>query len=237
MITLGIVGVVAAMTIPTILTDISNKKLKTQFFKTYSELNQAARLFYVNEGDNFHNLDHVYADSTVSLRNLMKYFSGAQETKYKWREFDVNQKITQHNLDGNIMRNNPCDGASVVFMDASGRLWATGISTAAWEGGIPFGPKICVDTNGIAPPNRFGYDRFVFVATQNNDFVPYTGLTWSNLVPNVVVKTPEDEETISKYCSRTENTNVPAHTCAYFALKDKSPTGNGTYWKDFLKGK
>ena len=46
LITLGIIGVVAALTLPSLMTDIGNKKLKTQFFKTYTDLNQAAKLFY-----------------------------------------------------------------------------------------------------------------------------------------------------------------------------------------------
>ena len=48
LITLGIIGVVAAMTIPTLNNHLRGKKLESQFKKTYSELNQAARGFYAD---------------------------------------------------------------------------------------------------------------------------------------------------------------------------------------------
>ena len=238
LITLGIIGVVASMTIPSLLTDISNKKLKTQFLKTYVDLNQAAKLFYTNEGASFHDFDSLgglndYHNSTQSLQKFMSYFKGeSKDSSHDWRNFDPNQNITQRYFDGNAITMYPCDQSS-VFIDIAGRLYSTDDTAAAYTSA--YGPKICVDINGIAPPNRMGYDRFTFVFTEDNTVVPYTGNSWNGLAPNVEVMTVEDEKNISKYCSKTENTNVPAFTCAYFALKDKSPTGEGTYWKDFLK--
>ena len=241
LITLGIIGVVASMTIPSLLTDISNKKLKTQFFNTYSDLNQAAKLFYTNEGASVHDVDITFSHngwySDEILRKYMSYFKGQTRTVGgNWVAFDSYHKISQRNLDGNkINRLYPCDQSSVVA-DITGRLFSTDDNVGASTNlKYSFGPKICVDINGIAPPNRMGYDRFTFVFTEDNTVVPYTGNSWNGLAPNVEVMTVEDEKNISRYCSRTENTNMPAFSCAYFALKDKSPTGQGSYWKDFLR--
>ena len=44
LITLGIIGVVAAMTIPTLMTNVKAKKLRTQFLKSYSIVQQAFKL-------------------------------------------------------------------------------------------------------------------------------------------------------------------------------------------------
>lgn len=41
LITLGIIGVVAAMTIPTLMVNLRAEKLKSQFEKTYADLNVA----------------------------------------------------------------------------------------------------------------------------------------------------------------------------------------------------
>lgn len=239
LITLGIIGVVASMTMPSLLTDISNKKLKTQFLKTYGDLNQAAKLFYTNEGASVHDVDITFSHngwySDEILRKYMSYFNGQTRTVGgNWIAFDSYHKISQRNLDGNkINRLYPCDKSSVVT-DITGRLFSTDDNVGASSNlKYSFGPKICVDINGIAPPNRMGYDRFVFVFTDSNEVVPYTGEGWNVLNPNVEVTNEGDEKTISKYCDKTIST--PAHTCAYFALKDKSPTGEGTYWKDFLK--
>lgn len=60
-----------------------------------------------------------------------------------------------------------------------GRLYS--IDDMAGIYGFDFGPKICIDTNGIDKPNRCGYDRFVFVFSETNSVVPYTGIEWANL--------------------------------------------------------
>lgn len=44
LITLGIIGVVAAMTIPTLMAKIQENTYKSQYKKIFSELNQALRL-------------------------------------------------------------------------------------------------------------------------------------------------------------------------------------------------
>lgn len=50
LITLGIIGVVAAMTLPAIINETRNKELEVQFKKVYSELNQIAQLFKNEKG-------------------------------------------------------------------------------------------------------------------------------------------------------------------------------------------
>lgn len=50
LITLGIIGVVAAMTIPTLVGNYKYMVLQTQFKKAYSDLNQASKLFQVHNG-------------------------------------------------------------------------------------------------------------------------------------------------------------------------------------------
>lgn len=45
LITLGCIGIVAAMTIPTLIENQRNKELEVKFKKTYSALNQMSKLF------------------------------------------------------------------------------------------------------------------------------------------------------------------------------------------------
>ena len=47
LITLGIIGVIAAITIPALINKTKNKELHTAFLKTFSELNQLAILFII----------------------------------------------------------------------------------------------------------------------------------------------------------------------------------------------
>ncbi|MBE7712992.1 MAG: type II secretion system protein [Cyanobacteria bacterium SIG26] len=53
LITLGIIGVVAAMTIPTLITNTNSAKFRAQFKKTLSTLNQAVRSNVANYGWDF----------------------------------------------------------------------------------------------------------------------------------------------------------------------------------------
>ena len=53
LITLGIIGVVAAMTIPTLIANTNNAKFKSQYKKTLSTLNQAAKMAEAKYDINF----------------------------------------------------------------------------------------------------------------------------------------------------------------------------------------
>ena len=230
LITLGIIGIVAAITMPNLMSHLTKQKLKSQFFKAYAELNRAARAFYAYEDIPFKDYqDSIYNNgilsSTVSLERFMSYYKGYTNTKLNPRQFDPDNNIINQNLAGAAVTNWPCD-QSTIFTDMVGRLYS--LDDMAGIYGFDFGPKICIDTNGIDKPNRWGYDRFVFVFSETNSVVPYTGIEWANLSSQLT-----DDKKIAKYCSY--QTTQVTHTCAHFALNDKNPEGAGSYWFDYLK--
>ena len=238
LITLGIIGIVAAMTIPTLMTHLTHKKLQSQFEKAYADLNIAARMFYAQEECSVHDADVIlYGGGTKVNRSdkvmgkFMSYFKGVtKDSRVRWEIFDSVNNITQLNLNGKPTTSYPCDQTS-VYIDLVGRLYAMDDTSTLAEYNSPdYGPKLCVDINGIDKPNRLGFDRFVFVFTSTNSLVPYTGKDWARLTANET-----DENKIKKYCSYENGSDLPAFSCAYFAIKDKSPTGNGSYWTKFLK--
>ena len=51
LITLGIIGVVAAMTIPTLMTKYAKQRTETQLVKFYSMMNQTLRMSVADNGD------------------------------------------------------------------------------------------------------------------------------------------------------------------------------------------
>lgn len=237
LITLGIIGVVAALTIPNLMTHLKNKKLESQFKKTYAELNIAARTFYSQEESSVHDADVILYGgdnsegnrrSDLVLDKFMTYFKGYQKTTDSWwLEYDRTHKITQKNLNSIATEHYPCD-ESRVAIDIVGRLYA--FDNSSTQHNYSSGPKVCVDINGNDKPNQLGYDRFVFVFTENNAVVPYTGTSWNGFTENIT-----DDTEIAKYCNYELGADIPAFSCAYFALKDKSPDGKGTYWRNFLK--
>ncbi len=220
LITLGIIGVVAAITMPNLMSHLTKQKLKSQFFKAYAELNRAARAFYAYEDIPFKDYqDTLYSgtwNSTASLHKFMSYYKGATDSNLTPSVFDRNNNIINLNLAGLTTGQYPCD-QSVIYTDMVGRLYSLDDMAAVY--GFDFGPKICIDTNGIDKPNRWGYDRFVFVFTETNAVVPYKGSAWNTLTRQLT-----DDEEIAKYCSY--QTSGVTHTCAHFALNDKK-SGRG----------
>ena len=146
LITLGIIGVVAAMTIPTLNNHLRGKKLESQFKKTYSELNQAARGFYADTDMPFRDFqDSVYDGSwnaNKSMEKFMSYYKGVTtNTKWNHRTFDQIHKIKNLNLNNQEVNQYPCDQSN-VFIDIVGRTY-TMDDNAGYQN-LSYGPKIHV---------------------------------------------------------------------------------------------
>ena len=80
LITLGIIGVVAAMTLPTLVNNYKEKEIITQVKKTYSSINQAialAQTKYGTPGDNS-GLFAASKDHVAVTKELATYFNGAR---------------------------------------------------------------------------------------------------------------------------------------------------------------
>lgn len=69
LITLGIIGVVAAMTIPTLMTHLNHIKLQSQFKEGYSLLAQAVKMYNEDE--------EATRSGLLGAKEFSKYFKGA----------------------------------------------------------------------------------------------------------------------------------------------------------------
>lgn len=83
LITLGIIGVVAAMTLPALVNKYKERELITQVKKTYTSINQALALAQVKYGTPGDNGALFAADKTSEqvTQELAKYFNGARFCK------------------------------------------------------------------------------------------------------------------------------------------------------------
>ena len=80
LITLGIIGIVAAMTMPSLIASYKNKELATRAKKTYSVIFQAIKL-YEAENEAYGDVTGLFDTSKTSqevLTNFAKYFDGAK---------------------------------------------------------------------------------------------------------------------------------------------------------------
>ena len=79
MITLGIIGIVAAMTMPMLLAKYQNMVLLTRVKKTYSTITNAINLAKADIGDttNITSIFNLSNTSAQTLETMKKYFTGA----------------------------------------------------------------------------------------------------------------------------------------------------------------
>ena len=69
LVTLGIIGVVSAMTVPTLMQNYQKKSYVTQLHKVYNELNQVLLKYQTDK--NAINLTEAGLTSTAALQNMI----------------------------------------------------------------------------------------------------------------------------------------------------------------------
>ena len=235
LITLGIIGVVAAMTIPTLIGNYKFSVLNNQLKTVYSDLNQAATLFKV------HNEISVseYAASTNET-SALDLFSKEYTTVLNRNNMNADTKdedgnriepYETHSINGKSVGALFCD-ASYYMYDPQGRI----ISFDNKPSGYENGPKVCIDINGLKKPNRIGQDIFIFVFTVDGHVIPFgqqhannSAVGW--IYGNGSIENKED------YCVYSSNSSKQM-ACANYALINQHPhTAGKDYWHDFVNGK
>lgn len=231
LVTLGIIGVVAAITIPSLMENVRNKDLQAQLKKSYSEWNQIAMQFM---NDNEQSIPDYAAEYGLNamIAQLPKYLKGVGKfSNWTYADRDENgnsvnttpYKIftmkgtrTVTNCDVSGFRNDIA-GKYILFDDAP----KSGYN----------GPRLCIDLNGDKRPNKLGIDIFNFIFTTDGHIIP-EGTDHPDNNYTAKYYAGGTVKAASNYCNGLNGENVLA--CAYYAVHDISPKGNGTYWKDFI---
>ena len=215
LITLGIIGVVAAITIPGLMTAYKAHQLRTQYLKAYSIVQQLIRRIENDE----------IALDTNMLSQVKYYLTGATYCGYSkiilnhepddspcfyaksglYKTYDGKKTIS-----GGIM-----DDAQYVLPDGMNIIfeWDTlhyTDGTHCW---------IYVDINGYKnKPNRWGVDLFTFqvidgkVLAFGDKGTVYTSASAGS----------KEEVTVEKYCNLNESHNLNGLACSYLAKSDAS---------------
>lgn len=167
LITLGIIGVVAAMTIPNLIANNKAQKLRSQFLKSYSVVQQVFKQmeaddvslnptdYKPNTTGKFYKtfikylqapMDCGGSSTDTNRKNTLPCYYPAEDSTMKpYKTFDGSNTIIYNYLDdGQIVLQ---DGTNLFFENANhlDYIW------------------VSVDLNGYKnPPNRWGYDLFTF---------------------------------------------------------------------------
>ncbi len=237
LIALSIIAIVAAITLPVIFANYQKEALRSAFMKTYSDLNSFAQKYYSDNSISFSEYTSTQGSPSYYLNTMMSYFNqggSASNMTYGTEEEDYDLDYRLKLLSGKQLGQSVSTGHTICDVtgqraDLSGRLFRFNDRPAENTNG----PIICVDTNGLKGPNKYGHDYFLFVFTVDNRVIPMgmadthnsssTGLGANGFVAG------------SDYCSKTGTTSYSNAACAYYALNDKSPSNESkSYWKDFL---
>lgn len=163
LITLAIIGVVAAMTIPNLLKNNQDSELRTGYKKIYSEIAQATEKI-VNE--NGVDLVGLFTDGSVmrdyfkAYLNFSKECANTQSPGICWhatanyKSFSGDTPEVWAEIYPGLVLNS---GALLLFVNNGGNY----INCNASCGGIKRCGFILVDVNGFKKPNVIGRDIFV----------------------------------------------------------------------------
>lgn len=162
LITLGIIGIVAEITIPSLYNSFQEQNYKVSYKKAYSVVSQAllrAQADYALKSPT------GYYDTQIldNFKTIMSYIK-TQKTCYD----GVNNSGCWYRPGETFNSTSYGNGWPALYdlavVDASGMDWAS------YAQG--FSATVFVDTNGFKSPNQFGKDRFVFnFFDQNNSTI------------------------------------------------------------------
>lgn len=159
LITLGIIGIVAALTIPALITKCQELQYRTTYKKVYSSLNQAMK--YAQEDDGIdlsltaNNVAGVWR--TANVGEIFKYISRYYKAPITC--FDNNADkcwVCEKGESGYIPGGAPnwlgCNKSMYAFVDTNGVAYYLYDNTEY---------PILIDVNGNRKPNQLGRDRFM----------------------------------------------------------------------------
>lgn len=154
LITLGIIGIIAAMTIPTLMGNIQDAQCKTAWKRAYSAANQAYTQAINDNGGGF----GIYGDPTPNgnakfsaLQSKLKVTQVCNGNTFGncWATNGVTPDSSTGASQFKLSKQNTLQG----FATSDGMFW---ILFSNWYS------LVAVDTNGNKGPNQWGKDALMF---------------------------------------------------------------------------
>lgn len=199
LITLGIIGAVAGLTIPTLMNQIQDKQFKEAAKTAFSKASQAVQQMKLDEGGS---LTAYYGTSDNKFKNaFVSYFKVAKDCG-NWAG------CVPYSTSSTVYSNLKGEPANTwmfnegQFVTTDGMFW--GVNTF-----LPDYIPIMVDINGYGKgPNIYGRDTFFFVLI-NDKLLPMGALSTAYY------------RTDSYYCSRTISDGTGGCGCMEYVMEGK----------------
>ena len=218
LITLGIIGVVAAVTLPTLVANYQKTVWVNQLKKAYSVLNNGVKQMIVEQGcsdvtcTNFWD-DSGYVVIEPSLNdNFVKSFTKT------FRLSNV-QELTENSIYAYPLRSiaNDENDEEIFYYNVMLGVGGTSPDGMIMVLGATYGGYlIMVDINGLKKPNQFGRDIFIFQISSKGLVVPHG----SKDTPFVDWQTEEERvQSVNEECNPSISANSGV-TCAEKIIMD-----------------
>ena len=215
LITLGIIGVVAALTIPTLVNNYRKKQFETGLKKEYSVLLQALDMYKQDNETPLkkEDTDQLHAEFKNKIKPYLKILvdcGDSQSAVYKGLcvrngDYTQDKKHTYKTYSGNIAKEDFFDDGQIILNDGSHLLFE--------NIGNGYNVFVSIDVNGYKKlPNKWGEDVFTFQLMNDGKLLPMgaEGTIYA------------DE---NKFCSKTSSNVYNGIACANRAIYDSS------FWK------
>ena len=208
LITLGIIGIVASMTLPTLVKNYQNKANIARLEKIYSILSQASLHAQEEHGD--FNTWNILDENQNSTREIFSYFEPYLKIVRKCDNKSGCWAKTTYSLTGGARWSGDyyngdkyinvtlADGTNLSFDICEPFYSVFGLPNDIMRPFIIFG----VDVNGNKRPNVIGYDIFFFALSQKG------------IIPFGIGNN-------SQNCSKNIISNTSGYGCAYKVLQEK----------------
>lgn len=216
LVTLGIIGVVASMTMPTLIQNQRKTVLQNQLKKQYSVLSQALEMWKQKTGviglykmyATYNGTEYV--NSNTFKTQYMEELKAVGKMNYKNGPYNLNRK-KKMNYEGRTCT------PTTLLPDGSS------MCVNIWSGTI----SITTDINGPGKnPNAWGYDIFTFVVDRDTEQL--VGMKSTKAEPDPDSAYPEGD---GLPCSMNVQSAGNGLGCAYYALINQCPDNNKLqYW-------
>ena len=224
LITLGIIGVIAALTIPTVINQIKHKELETGFKSAYSTFSQGFINMRNEDGEGL-SKNYTYYDRENDT------YPNEQEFENKFYKYSKLKSIGVCDYGGKKIRNyNDTKDANAYFPNINWypkHLLSNGMCFYSTINASTI--MLFVDTNGTKGPNKLGHDCFFFYIDKSDRLVPFkmTKLLTDEEVENVQWPTVE-----GRPCSIKSKQTGNGIGCTYYAIIDQNPDSpTKGYWE------
>lgn len=225
LITLGIIGVVAALTLPVLISKYKHKELETRFKKSYSLISQASQGMEMELGS----CERDQADNIIQY--ITDKFKVIKSGNFAKRELGYQFKTYNLEATNAVIHPNCFDNNALYLITADG-------TTLALCTNKSYATMVSFDTNGFSKgPNAYGHDLFFFYLDKKDCKLKSFDAQW---------RTCQKEEEgcdggngttdfgfkwTKGACSRNSHNNENGFICTKYALENKCPDDSEkSYW-------